>query len=136
MVLGQGIWKNVSPGPGITNEYIYYDVTPGTLYEFRVRGRNVYGFGPWSELLTIQTGDRPDRMPPIETRNTGTGGFNIQIDWVEPGDNGYMIDDYELEILNKASNRFESAFEVLDNDFEITRESLCTDPRSIVIQKK
>lgn len=94
--MGQAPWRNITPGPGVSIEYIYYDVTPGNRYDFRVRGKNVYGYGPWSDELTIQTGDRPDRMPPLETRNTGPGGFNIQIEWEEPADNGYMIDDYEL----------------------------------------
>jgi len=96
------------------------------MYEFKVRAENVYGFGPYSDVLYIQTGDRPDTMPKLTTRNQGR--TNIQIKWIEPENNGYPIDDYKLEILNKENNRFESVFEIISENGIKIRESLCNEP--------
>jgi hypothetical protein len=113
-------WVSLNSGSG--TEYIYYDTVAGRRYEFKVRARNVYGYGEYSEVLVVQTGDRPDTMPELDTRAVGS---IIQITWDEPADNGYSVDDYDVEILNKATNRFSSVFEIVNDRGVRIRESLC-----------
>jgi hypothetical protein len=113
-------WVSIDSGSG--TEHVYYDTVSGRRYEFKVRARNVYGYGEYSEVLVVQTGDRPDTMDQLTTIAVGS---IIQITWDEPADNGYPVDDYELEILNKATNRFSSVFEIVNDRGMRIRESLC-----------
>lgn len=35
-------------------------LTGGTTYRFKVRARNIYGYGPWSTQLAVLASDLPD----------------------------------------------------------------------------
>jgi len=50
---------------GLDTSHIIYKPRQGTTYSFRVQARNVYGFGPLSDPLTVQTGSPPGPMQPI-----------------------------------------------------------------------
>jgi hypothetical protein len=46
-------------------------VTSGLLldyaYQFRVRARNAYGFGDYSDPASVRTSDKPEIMGPVTT---------------------------------------------------------------------
>lgn len=55
------------------------NVYAGDLYQFRVRAKNVWGWGPFSPVLTIKAATRPDKMlgSPQTSIDSATGGVLI-----------------------------------------------------------
>ena len=71
-------------------------ITVGESYSFRVRARNKWGFGEFSDpvLLDASYSPEPFDSPPV---TTNVGG-NIRIEWTAPFDNGAEITKYEIVI--------------------------------------
>lgn len=42
-------------------------VTPGSTYKFKVRAKNIYNYGTFSDETTIKASDVPATMEPIST---------------------------------------------------------------------
>jgi hypothetical protein len=75
-------------------------LTSGKGYIFKVRARNIYGYGPFSNLVTIRASDVPDVM---QKPTTIAVGKNIIVSWVKPVTGGEIISKYEIEIYKPAS---------------------------------
>lgn len=68
-------------------------VTAGALYKFKYRARNVYGWGPFSEEVTIKAARQPEQMLPIET--VIENNF-VKVSWEYPTDNSDTVSEYEI----------------------------------------
>lgn len=79
----------------------------GEAYEFRIRARNVYGFGDFSTATTILASDKPSAPQQAWTETVGT---NVIVRFTKPSDNGDPISSYEVEFENN-NQIFEQASE-------------------------
>ena len=70
-------------------------ITYGQTYNFRVRAKNKWGFGPYSPTVEIQASTNPNiPFAPI----TIIEGANVKISWQMPLINGAVIDAYQILI--------------------------------------
>lgn len=78
-------------------------VVEGAAYGFRVRARNIFGWGPNSTVTTVYAAREPEQPDaPITSIDADTGGMTIA--WTEPADRGADITEYRIEILKAGSN--------------------------------
>jgi len=73
------------------------DVSSDTAYQFRLRMRNIYGWGPYSGVLSLTTpsGPPPDKVS-TPSLSIDLSNGNVVVDWSAPGDNGFAISGYEV----------------------------------------
>jgi hypothetical protein len=79
-------------------------LTGGTTYRFKVRARNIYGFGPWSPELAVLASDLPDQVA-IPTVTIGASETAVTVAWTAPGDHSAPIDEYQV-VLRKADGTY------------------------------
>ena len=73
----------------------------GTVYGFRVRARNIFGWGPYSPVTQIKAAREPGQpLAPVTSIDPITG--DLAIDWTAPDARGDAITKYIVEIANKA----------------------------------
>jgi hypothetical protein len=93
-------WTNVigfSPSSLVLTATLTNGVTGGLTYKFRVRARNVHGWGAFSTVLSIKAAQIPDQMDTVSTSIDGpTGG--VFIEWNMPHDGFQDIENYLIEI--------------------------------------
>ena len=70
----------VSLSYGVTDS-----IQAGQVYLFRYRAKNINGWGPFSDSLSLIAARRTDRPAPVLTTNEGT---QVRITWTEPTYNG------------------------------------------------
>jgi hypothetical protein len=71
-------------------------LTPGTQYKFRLRARNTFGFGAYSNILTMIPAGPPSTPDPV----TATiDNVYVRFSWAAPASNGAAISNYFLWIL-------------------------------------
>jgi len=54
---------------GNNNYYVEWQTQQGPEYRYRVRAKNIYGLGPWSDTLIVPTGTVPDTPQSIRSIN-------------------------------------------------------------------
>ncbi len=74
-------------------------MTAGQSYKFRYRVRNIFGWSPYSDVLTVLAATKPDRPAMVTTVNVGT---SVRIDWVAPYNGDSTLLYYVLVIKTKA----------------------------------
>jgi len=80
-------------------------VTGGTTYLFKVRSHNIYGYGAFSNELTVVASDVPDAMTSIVTSiGTGPTDTKVKFAWTPPTSNHQTIDQYEIKFLKSDSS--------------------------------
>jgi hypothetical protein len=78
-------------------------VAAATTYQFRVRARNVHGWGAYSDAVSIGATGVPHQMAAVVTSiDAATGG--VKIAWTAAGTGGLAVDAYLIEIQNGASS--------------------------------
>lgn len=79
-------------------------IVAGSSYIFRVRAKNVYGYGDWSTELTIKASSVPGivSIPAVSVVDVGNNVGGIQIAWNEPTTNSEVITAYEITISDAA----------------------------------
>ena len=60
-------------------------VTAGKAYKFRYRAKNVFGWGPYSDILNLYAASVPNQISTATTVNIDT---NVKISWSAPAYNG------------------------------------------------
>jgi len=72
-ILAYNLWWDSNSGTvnidlyeSLATSYTVSGLVPGALYQFKVRAKNIYGYGPFSDVVTLQ----PDAVP--DTMNTPT----------------------------------------------------------------
>ncbi|CDW74138.1 pa14 multi-domain protein [Stylonychia lemnae] len=104
-------WDSGNSGAGTTIEIIEAQTTTYTIvgliasrsYTFKVRAKNIYGYGPFSSPSTIKTTDKPYTMDPV---STDTNGLNIVLSWNPPQTGGEDIDSYEIKLYIPSSDTY------------------------------
>jgi hypothetical protein len=66
---------------------------PGLTYEFKVRARNIYGYGPFSDSSFLIPDAEPATM---DAATTSLVYPTVQIRFIEPYDNGREITAYQV----------------------------------------
>ena len=79
-----------------TDIIVQSGITEGEVYRFRVRARNIYGWGPPSDVLPVAAAGIPEQMEPPVTEIDPNNGLNILVTWVEPYDNSDAISAYNI----------------------------------------
>lgn len=76
--------------------YATASIKAGYTYMVRIRARNYWGWGDFSETITIKASTVPDQVDTPETSiEAVTGG--IRVTWAEPDDNSDTITAYMIE---------------------------------------
>jgi len=68
-------------------------VVEGSDYYFKVRSKNIYGWGPYSAIKLIKASAVPAEPAMVTTSIVGT---KLRITWVKPKNNGGTITTYEV----------------------------------------
>ena len=92
-------WVDVIGGstPYLGLTYIENSLTMGTDYKFRIRASNSFGWGPYSDEITIRADEVPAQITPVVTT---TDSIYARISWSLPStDNGSPVLEYQLKIL-------------------------------------
>ncbi len=112
------IFRFISTTDDIQTSYTDIGRSPGTTYRYRVRNRNVNGWGGWSEV-TGTTDAVPVQAPaaPTGLEATADGPTTINLRWTAPTDNGgAAITGYKIE----SRLRSETSFSTLVTDTRST----------------
>ncbi len=84
----------------LVQSIIFTYTIPGLLshkpYKFKVQAENIYGYGPFSDEITIYTTDVPH---PMDTLVSTKVGDNTKITWTEPLTGGEPILEYQVRIF-------------------------------------
>lgn len=98
-------------------------IVGGQWFNFRVRAKNVYGFGLFSDPVSFKASQEPDQVvsSTIVTQNILT---QVKITWDEPFDNYDTITAYNIEIRHSDDETFTESAECdgLDSTVASTRE--------------
>lgn len=87
----------LSPDSLVTSVIVSTGVVPGSQYAFRVRARNIFGWGPFSDVTYIQAARAPDApLAPVTSIDAATGG--LVISWQAPNNAGSAINAYVINI--------------------------------------
>jgi len=103
-------WVDVvglAPDSAATTVIVSSDVVSGTAYGFRVRARNIFGWGPYSSVTYVSAAREPGvPLAPVTSIDAATGG--VAIAWTAPDARGATITAYRVEIANKAGDTWQS----------------------------
>lgn len=65
-------------------------------YQFRVRAKNAYGFGSYSNIANIRTSHQPETMVTVTTAIQDQ--VKVRISWIKPYENSEPITAYKILI--------------------------------------
>ena len=83
-----------------TSYSITAHVTTGVSYQVRVRAKNYWGWGEYSDIFTIKASSVPERVDTVTTAiDEATGG--LRVEWTAPFDNSDEIIAYSIEAQEK-----------------------------------
>lgn len=71
-------------------------VTGGQPYKFRVRARNIYGYGEYSPVLTIVPHDVPGKTGIPTVALSGSDDTAVEVSWALPNEHSSPITKYEI----------------------------------------
>ena len=83
-------------GDNLDRVFVKTTLTSGTLYSFRYRIKNIYGFSDYSPVAEIFCAKAPAR---VDTPTLTYVDKNVMIDWSAPDNNFNPILAYKVEIL-------------------------------------
>jgi hypothetical protein len=92
------VWVDVIGGstPYLGLTYIESGLVTGTDYKFRVRASNSFGWGPYSDEVTIRADEVPAQITPIVAT---AESIYIRLSWNLPStDNGSPVFEYKVQI--------------------------------------
>ena len=96
--IGGSVWTSIVGG-SVNYQLLSYTkvgLVTGTDYLFRVRASNSFGWGPWSNHVTIRADEVPAQITSLQT---SIQTIYVRIDWSKPStDNGSPILRYKVMI--------------------------------------
>ena len=94
------VWLDVNPETeaydGDNRMWVYDNLVTGSWYDFKIRARNVYGFGDFSPTSQIRASSFPSK--PVSPVTTETIETVVRIRFSEPDTNGDPITGYNILI--------------------------------------
>ena len=125
-------WLDViglSPNSLLTSVIVSSGVVPGAQYAFRVRARNIFGWGPFSAVTYIQAACAPAApLSAVTSIDPATGG--VVITWTAPNNDGSVISAYLIEIANVAGTAWSSVSTCNGSDPSVVAALTCIVPMS------
>lgn len=119
----------LSPDSLLTSVIVSTGVVPGAQYAFRVRARNVFGWGPFSAVTYIQAACAPAApLAPVTAIDAATGG--LVITWQAPNNDGSPITAYVIDIADVTSTTWSTAASCNGADPLVVAALTCTVPMS------
>ena len=111
--------------------YVKDSLTPGIIYKFRYRARNVYGWSPYSNVLYQAAASKPDEPLPPTTKNTAT---SVTITWKEPYNGSSPILAYRVYIATSLFDKFsiEKTYCNAEFDNTVIKARSCSIPMSVL----
>jgi len=96
---GAGAWTTLQGDPtdSLNLSYIINGLVAGQSYSFRVRAKNEFGWGPYSNESSFIPRAVPSKMDPVVTV---IDNIYVKISWTQPNENGAVITRYLIEIAN------------------------------------
>ena len=130
-ILAYNVWWDSNTGTvnidlfeGLTLTYTVSGLVPGNEYKFAIRARNIYGFGPYSDIVTLQ----PDAVPDMMNTPTTTLAYpTVTIHIEAPFDNGNEIDGYQIQIYSHIEGVFVEDTSVCDGSQQSVIDALACD---------
>jgi hypothetical protein len=105
-------------------------IQPGAVFSFRVRGKNMWGWGPYSTVLQVAPSAAPDQPVAVVTSVNETTG-DLVLTWTAPHDNSATITAYKIEILDKAGTNWNEETEYCNGaDAYVMGNRTCSIPMS------
>jgi len=71
-------------------------VTGGQAYRFRVRARNIYGYGPYSAETIVIPDDAPGKTAIPIVALSATDATQVEVSWALPNEHSSPIQTYEV----------------------------------------
>ncbi|KAK8793472.1 hypothetical protein WA158_004831 [Blastocystis sp. Blastoise] len=81
---------------GFDTNYLLFSLSPGITYRARVQAYNAIGTSISSSVFSFSTSSSIPSTPAIPSLTKHTTSSSIYIQWIEPDNNGQIIDSYEL----------------------------------------
>jgi hypothetical protein len=102
-------------------------ISPGLLYNFRLRASNIYGFGQFSELYEFKSSQEPQQLATdsITSSNIDT---EVRIHWDYPDDNSDLVTAYQILVRGSDMMTFHEAPECDGTDLNIVNTRTCFVP--------
>lgn len=79
-------------------------ITEGNDYQFKVRAKNVHGYGDFSSVVTLVPSSVPD-APSTPTTSYDSNG-DVKVTWVAPGSNGEDISAYYIVFADESETDY------------------------------
>lgn len=89
----------------------------GESYIFKVRAKNIYGYGDFSAEVTFVPVNEPATM---EAVTTTLNYPNIDLTWVQPDESGSTITEYELVIYDNGLTAYREDTTLCDGSESVT----------------
>lgn len=92
-------WADLVGGsaPYLGLSHLEEGLTTGTDYKFRIRASNSFGWGPYSDVVTIRADEVPAQITAVMTT---ADSIYARIGWSLPStDNGSPVLEYKIQIL-------------------------------------
>jgi hypothetical protein len=77
----------------LVTEWTVSALQGGENYKFKVRARNIYGYGSWSPEFLVEATDMPGKPPVPVVSLIDT---SVHLSWIAPASHFAVIDQYEL----------------------------------------
>ena len=77
----------------LTRSYVATSLNVGSIYQYKVRSRNAFGFSEFSEPVSILAAEVPNKPDAPTTTFDRTV---VKVDWIEPFDQGSPITGYRI----------------------------------------
>jgi hypothetical protein len=97
-------------------------ITAGSSYYFKVRAKNIYGYGDFSTVTLIKASGTPSQMAIPSTTNIGT---DVKIQWVAPNFNSGTLIAYRILIRNSANTYVEDTTVCDGGDASVQSQQYC-----------
>jgi hypothetical protein len=103
----------------------------GQTYLFKLRAKNMYGWGAYSNEIPITASSVPSQVD-IQQQSYGTG-TTIRVNWNLPASNGDAITAYQVKILTSDGTTYaEDTTNCDGSDLTISTNRYCEIPMSVL----
>jgi len=107
-------------------------VQDGSSYSFVVQARNQYGYGPYSQVVTITAAQAPSA--PYNAKVNSISSAVMQVSWSRPTERWNTVTNYFVNVITSNNQKLESAClfrNTLDLSCVIVLDSLRASPFNI-----